>query len=265
MEGYIKLYRKLLENPILWKDHDYLALWLYLLLKATHREIQEIFKGEVITLKPGQLITGRQSICEKIKVSESKVQRMLKKFETEHQIEQHTCNQNRLITIVNWELYQIPEQLSEQPVNNECTTNEQPVNTNKNEKNEKNDKNDKKIVVQKSAEYPYKEIIDYLNSKAETAFKDSSKDSRKHIKDRCDEGYTVEDFKKVIDTKVEEWKKTDMSKYLRPATLFGTNFEGYLNQKATPRGKKKESRPENQFKQFPQRDTDLDALVMQEI
>ena len=44
------------------------------------------------------------------------------------------------------------------------------------------------------------------------------------------EGYVIEDFKKVIDSKSKEWLNTDFEKYLRPATLFGTKFENYLNE-----------------------------------
>lgn len=119
---------------------------------------------------------------------------------------------------------------------------------------------EKHNVAPSTTVYPYREVIAYLNSKAETAFKDSSKDSRRHIKARCDEGFSLDDFKKVIDNKVAEWKGTDMSTYLRPATLFGTKFEGYLNQKVV---KKREEKPKNQFQSFPQREIDYDALVMQ--
>ena len=115
----------------------------------------------------------------------------------------------------------------------------------------------KDIVEQSSVEYPYKAVIDYLNIKAGTAFKDKSKDSRKHIKARFDEGFTLEDFKTVIDKKVNEWSGDSiMAQYLRPSTLFGTKFEGYLNQKTV---KKKN---DNQFNNFNQRDTDYNALVM---
>ena len=44
------------------------------------------------------------------------------------------------------------------------------------------------------------------------------------------EGFTIEDFKKVIDSKSGEWLNTDFEKYLRPATLFGGKFENYLNE-----------------------------------
>ena len=80
------------------------------------------------------------------------------------------------------------------------------------------------------AEYPYKAICERLNTLSGTAFKDKSKDTRKHIKARFEEGFTLEDFYTVIDKKVAEWRGTDMEKYLRPSTLFGSKFESYLNQ-----------------------------------
>lgn len=132
MSGWIKLHRKTLENPIVCKDSDHIAVWTYLLLNATHKEHQAIFSGEKITLMPGQLITGRKAISEKFNIHESKVQRILKSFEIEQQIEQQTSNRNRLITILSWDEYQCIEQQVEQPVNNKRTTDEQPVNTNKN-------------------------------------------------------------------------------------------------------------------------------------
>ncbi len=138
MDGFIKLHRKILDNPVVCKDAEYFAIWGYLLLNATHKDYQTMFKGEKITLNPGQLITGRKVISTKFNINESKVQRVLKKLENEQQIEQQTSNENRLITILNWSEYQQGEQQYELPVNNERTTSEQPVNTNKNVKNVKN-------------------------------------------------------------------------------------------------------------------------------
>lgn len=53
---------------------------------------------------------------------------------------------------------------------------------------------------------------------------------KKHINARLNEKYTVDDFKKVIDKKCNEWIGTEYEKFLRPETLFGSKFEGYLNQ-----------------------------------
>ena len=136
--GYVKLYRKILNNPIVWKDSDHLAIWCYLLLNATHRGINTLFKGERIILEPGQLITGILSIAEKLKIDKMKVQRTLKEFESDKQIEQQTSNKNRLITILNWEEYQNNDkQNDKQLINNRETTDKQVI-TNNNEKNVKN-------------------------------------------------------------------------------------------------------------------------------
>ncbi len=80
---------------------------------------------------------------------------------------------------------------------------------------------------------PYKNIIDYLNMKAGKSFRSTGKDTQKHINARLAEGFTVEHFKKVIDTMCAKWKGTEMDEYLRPSTLFGTKFENYLNAKVT--------------------------------
>jgi uncharacterized phage protein (TIGR02220 family) len=76
----------------------------------------------------------------------------------------------------------------------------------------------------------YSEVIKYLNEKANTNYRPSTKNTQGFINARLKEGFTVEDFKKVIDVKVENWIGTDFEKYLRPATLFGTKFENYLNE-----------------------------------
>lgn len=76
------------------------------------------------------------------------------------------------------------------------------------------------------------EIIDYLNKKASTKFKSSSEKTKKAINARINEGYKLEDFKKVIDVKCKKWlKDPKMADFLRPETLFGNKFEGYLNEK----------------------------------
>jgi uncharacterized phage protein (TIGR02220 family) len=79
---------------------------------------------------------------------------------------------------------------------------------------------------------PFPEIIACLNEKAKTNYKPSSSKTKDLIKARWNDGFTLDDFKAVIDKKSEEWLNDgEMCKYLRPETLFGTKFESYLNQK----------------------------------
>ena len=73
------------------------------------------------------------------------------------------------------------------------------------------------------------EIVSYLNNKLNSKFRTTNKVTQRHIKARLSEGYTLDDFKTVIDNKCAEWLGSDMAKYLRPETLFGNKFESYLN------------------------------------
>lgn len=187
MNGWIHLHRIMLNNPTVCKDGDHLAIWVHLLLYAAHEEHDVMFGGKRITLKSGQLITGRAIIAEKYNISESKVERVLKRFENEQQIEQQTSNKNRIITVVNWAKYQDTfeqsEQQSEQQVNNKWTTSEQQVNTYKKDKKEKNYNNNNnkdicaeqascsppsvfiKLLLNDKTEYPINEIlVDKLQS-----------------------------------------------------------------------------------------------------
>lgn len=75
------------------------------------------------------------------------------------------------------------------------------------------------------------EVVDYLNAICGTNYRKNSAKTQSFIKARLNEGYTVDDFKTVISKKAKEWKGTEMEKYLRPETLFGTKFESYLNAK----------------------------------
>lgn len=78
----------------------------------------------------------------------------------------------------------------------------------------------------------YTEIIDYLNEKAGTKYRASTKKTQSCIHARMQEGFTVDDFKTVIDKKCADWIGTEYEQYLRPETLFGTKFESYLNAKS---------------------------------
>jgi uncharacterized phage protein (TIGR02220 family) len=77
------------------------------------------------------------------------------------------------------------------------------------------------------------DIVDYFNAKTNANYKSASKKTRKHIRARLREGFTFEDFKRVIDRKTADWlDDPHMNQYLRPETLFGTKFESYLNQQS---------------------------------
>lgn len=134
-------------------------------------------------------------------------------------------------------MYPLTEMI--RPINNSVNT---PIITNVKENNTSNNNtsinniNRIDILSGDPTSYPYRDVIDYLNKQTDKQYKPTTKKNQTVIRARTDEGFTLDDFKKVIDNKVAEWKGTDMEKYLRPETLFGTKFEGYLNQGLQPSG-----------------------------
>ena len=134
MDGWISVYRKIQENAW-YKDSEYVHVWLHLLLNANHTDKKLWINGKEILLKRGQLLTSRKSISEKTGVTQSKIYRILKRYENEQQIEQQKTNKYTIITILNYNEYQKSEQQIEQQMNNKWTTNEQQMNTNNNVNN----------------------------------------------------------------------------------------------------------------------------------
>lgn len=114
-------------------------------------------------------------------------------------------------------------------------------NNEKDNENENDNENDdtspnRRRIVDVSFVPSCSEIISYLNEKAGTRYKPTTAKTKSAIKARLSEGFTIDDFKTVIDKKCAEWIGDEkMEKYLRPETLFGTKFEGYLNAKTTGR------------------------------
>jgi len=131
--GWVKLHRKLLENPIANKP-NYGWLWITLLLLANHKENRIMWNKEIIIIKEGQLLTGRKELAKQTGIPATTIERILKTLENGHQIEQQKTSKFRIITIVNWKEYQ----KADSKVYNKRTTNGQQTDTNKKNKNDKN-------------------------------------------------------------------------------------------------------------------------------
>lgn len=196
--GYIKLYRKIFDNPVLNKDKDYFIVFVYLLVNASHQDTTVKIKEQEITLKAGQLVTGRRKIADKCHVEESKVTRILKCLKNEHQIEQQTTNKFRIITIVNWDKYQFNEQ-----------QNEGKVNTYKNIRS--NYYNYLELIYKRPISSPEMELLDFLldnydNDLVIESLKNSCINNVKNLK------YvkkTLENWKSEGKNKVEDLRKLE--------------------------------------------------------
>ncbi|UBH21601.1 conserved phage C-terminal domain-containing protein [Macrococcus armenti] len=215
MSGWIKLHRKITDSAV-FDNEKILKVFIYCLTSASHKDHDQLVGNQIVHLKPGQFIFGRKVWSERLKIKERTLYDYMKTLESLQIININSNNKFSVVTIVNWGVYQLQDDDNQQQTNNKPTTNQQQTNTNKNVKNEKNEKN--------------KDIVAYLNLKAGKEFKHTTKKTQSFINARLEEGFTIDDFKKVIDIKCSEWKNSDMNKYLRPETLFSTKFESYLNQ-----------------------------------
>ena len=166
----------------------------------------------------------------RLNLTTQKVRTILKKFEKEGYIEFVSSGskgkESTLKLMLKEKLFN-----NQQQCNNNLTNKSEQLQSV--EPIEQQQSNNNLTILSKKKEknkYIYSEVIDYLNIKAGTSYRVNTKNTQSLINARIAEGYTVEDFKKVIDVKVENWLGTEWEKYLRPQTLFGSKFENYLNE-----------------------------------
>lgn len=135
--GWVKIHRQIQENAFCYGNVERLGFWAFLLLLANHEEKEFYIGSQKVTCKKGEFVTGRDKLAEITGLNSSKIERHLNILVKEKMIEQQTSTKFRIIKIKNWHKYQV----TEQQMNNKRTTDEQQMNTNKNDKNYKNEKN----------------------------------------------------------------------------------------------------------------------------
>jgi len=146
MIGWIKFHRKILENPIFLKP-ELFQLFSYCLLRSNHSDTKIIWNDKEEILEKGCFITGRKVISEDTGQKESTIYRNLKLLEKLSMITVKSNNKYSVVKVLNYCVYQGQEKEDEQPMNNQRTTSEQPVNTDKNVKKDKNEKNERNEVT----------------------------------------------------------------------------------------------------------------------
>lgn len=130
--GWIKVYRSLLDSPV-WRSIRVPAhgsILITLLLMASHSEYKGFFGNKEIMVQPGQIVTSIQGICDRVGmlVTKQNVRGALEKFEEMGFLTQEATKTGRLITIVNWGIYQGSDSSTNKDSNKEPTKNQQRTN-----------------------------------------------------------------------------------------------------------------------------------------
>lgn len=154
MSGWFKLHRELYEKPI-WTNStpEQKTVLMTLMSMVGYEENEWEWKGEKYKTKPGQMVTSLPSIASKCGkgISIQNVRSSLKRFEKLEFLTDESTNKNRLITIVNWGIYQGSEdKATDNPTGNQQATNRQPTAIKKERTKEPNKlkKSDKEIKTE---------------------------------------------------------------------------------------------------------------------
>lgn len=146
MDGWIKLHRKIMDNPFyLSEPFTRMQAWIDLLLLANHKEGFFYVRGNKVIIKRGQVGTSSRTLASRWQWSRGKVERFLKELEESNQIEPQKNNVITLLSICNYDEYQSSEPQTEPQTDHRKTTDEPQTDPNKNVNKEKNKKNDNNI------------------------------------------------------------------------------------------------------------------------
>ena len=227
--GYLLLARAIADSYLMAKPPLYIKLWIWMLCKANFKDRDKLKRGQLVTsIKQMQQAMSYYIGYRKITPSRDEIRAAYGYFSGHHEKgnEGHALppaititktTRGMVITICNYSIYQNQknydthrQSLDDRTVKPTAT----PHDTERIIKNEK---------------YNPVPVIEYLNKKAGRRFKDSTAANRKLIIARMNEGYSLEDFKVAIDNQCRVWLGTDRAQFLRPETLFGSKFDGYLN------------------------------------
>lgn len=208
MQGYIKLWRDIMENSF-YHDSDAMHLFTHLILKACHKDNEFMFNGQIVKLKRGQLLTGRKILSAETGISEQSIRTRLEFFRLSKppMIDILTTNKYSIITICKYNTYQDYNDNGNQPGNQQITSREptdnQQITTNNNVKNDKNDKECKELNISPEGEKKnvlvkhYESLLEengiqYIPTKSEYIV------FYKHLNKYLSKGAVIEDIKGMI-------------------------------------------------------------------
>lgn len=191
------------------------------------------YRGELIPR--GSFTTSKKAFAERCGLSESTVRRCLNQLESTGEITTQTTNKRTRINVLRYAVFQdfdepkrqttdrTTDRTNDKQLTGQTTNNSQTTNKRKKERTKERNNIQAQALC---------DIVSLLNSLTGKNYSVKSKTTAQLVADRMAEGYTLEDFRTVIEKKVAEWTGSKFEQYLTPTTLFGPKFEKYLYQEA---------------------------------
>lgn len=159
LNGWIKVHRKMLDHWVS-QEPELFAFWMRLLLEANHSDTKRMFNGSLIEIKRGQTLFGLEAFEVKSGISKKKLRRYLDMLETEQMIGRQKTNKYSLISILNYDQYQIEGSQEAGQWQAEGKPRASQGQHRKNVNNVENEKEDTPYSPPKGDDVPYGEIFD---------------------------------------------------------------------------------------------------------
>ena len=175
MEGWISLHRKILENPILNRSRIYsnFEAWIWLLLKANHKDNKFMLGTELVKVEKGSMITSQKKLCKQFRWGSTKLRNFLKVLQKDKMLLLKTNTQSTQITICNYRTYQDSQTANKLQTNHKQIADKSLTNTNNKDNKDNKDNNVNKlkdnIIIEENIEkYGIKmleEFVDHYTEK----------------------------------------------------------------------------------------------------
>lgn len=140
LKGWIKLHRKILDDPI-FANEKLLKVWSWCLLNAAHKAHVQLVGRQNVQLNIGQFVTGRYAASKELNMAPTTVWDYLKILQKNNSIHIKSGNKFSVITVINWRLYQSQSESFDSKNDNKSTSKQQQTDTINNENNVKNVEN----------------------------------------------------------------------------------------------------------------------------
>jgi len=235
-KNWIKLNRKLLDSDV-FKNEKLLKIWIWILLKANHKENTFLLGRQKLTINKGQFAMGLNKSSENLDLAKSTIHYWINYLEKIGKVKLKKTNKYTIITILNWDLYQGVE-LQKNSKRTLKETNKKERRMNKNEKEvsiaetssaEKKIKNlldDKQKHIKIIGLYARAKGIEFNNKEQQSSFIKRNLrpaidlvgyninkiiDTLKYLKENADYKWTLETVGKFIDENLENIKNKTLS------------------------------------------------------
>ncbi len=219
MDGYIRLYRKILDNPV-FQNERLLKVFIWCLLKATYKERDILVGLQCVKLQPGQFVYGRLKAAQELKIKPSTLNDHMHTLNRLQIINIKSNNKFSVITVENWALYQLDMEETDNKSNNKATAKQQQADTNK---KDKKDKKEKKNIYTAEFEAFYSIYPNAFNKPQ----------SYRNWCALLKKGVLAEDIMKATNNYIQYLKenKVDSKFYVRSTNFMGQKQEyaGYLD------------------------------------